>query len=55
MPIVVDRRTGETISKTELTQQQVDLLWEVIVRSWAKKHPEIFRTMNSAEKDTEDV
>lgn len=38
MPIVVDRRTGKIISAPEITQEQRDLLWEIVVRSWAERN-----------------
>jgi len=53
MPIVIDRHTGEIISKPELTQQQKDLVWEAIVRNWVKQNPEKFRAMLDEEKDTD--
>lgn len=54
MPIIVDRRTGEVISKPEINQQQQrDLLWEVIIQNWIEKNPEAFRAMLSEEQDTE--
>ena len=44
MPIVVSRNTKEVISGTELSQEQKDAAWAVIVRAYAQKHPEIFNT-----------
>ncbi len=51
MPIVIDRHTGEIISKPEMTQEQRDLLWEVIIQNWIGKNPEAFRAMLSEEQD----
>ena len=55
MPIVVDRRTGKIISAPELTQEQKDAAWEVIIRNWVKQNPEKFLAMLSGNKDEEDV
>ena len=55
MPIVVDRRTGKIISAPELTQEQKDFAWEMIIRNWIKLNPEKFRAMLSGNKDEEDV
>ena len=52
MPIVVARHLREVISKPELTQQQKDLVWEAIVRNWAKQNPEQLRAMLGEENDT---
>ncbi|MDD5882592.1 MAG: hypothetical protein PUD70_00700 [Firmicutes bacterium] len=41
MPIVVSRKTGEIISKPELTQADRDRAWEAVVRAFAKRHPEL--------------
>ena len=43
MPIVIDRHTGEIISKPEITQEQKDTAWEVIIRNYVRRHPEIFK------------
>lgn len=42
MPFVVDRRTGKIISAPELTQEQKDLAWEMIVKSWIQKNRDEF-------------
>ena len=42
MPIVIDRYTGEIISKPEITQEQKDALWEIIIKNYVSRHPEIF-------------
>lgn len=42
MPITFDRRTGKIISAPELTQEQKDLVWEMIVKSWIRKHRDEF-------------
>lgn len=51
MPIMIDRHTGKIISCPEITQQQRDALWEVIVRCYTQKHPEIFQQQQTAEGD----
>lgn len=43
MPIVIDRHTGEIISKPEITQEQKDAAWEMIIRNYVSRHPEIFK------------
>ncbi len=40
MPIVISRKTGEIISKPNYTQEQIDTLWEIVLRNWIKLHPE---------------
>lgn len=40
MPIVVSRATGEIISKPNYTQEQINELFEMMVRNWIKMHPE---------------
>lgn len=54
MPIVIDRHTGEVISRPEITQQQRNALWGVIVRSYTQKHPEIFQQTQAADTEKED-
>lgn len=54
MPIVINRHTGEVISRPEITPQQKQALWEAYVRSWLDKHPEIFNQEQSAEPKIED-
>ncbi|MBP3478119.1 MAG: hypothetical protein J6K03_01385 [Oscillospiraceae bacterium] len=44
MPIVVSRKTGKIISAPEITQEQKDAVWAIIVKLYAQKHPEIFNT-----------
>lgn len=41
-PIVVDRKTGKIISAPVLTQEQRDELWGQYVRSYVRRHPDIF-------------
>lgn len=43
MPIVIDRHTGEIISTPELSQEQKDAAWEIVIRNYVRKHPEIFK------------
>lgn len=43
-PIVIDRSSGAIKSAPVLTQSQRDTLWAEIVRNYARKHPEIFKT-----------
>lgn len=38
MPIIVDRHTGKIISGPEITREQRDLFWEIVVRSWAERN-----------------
>ena len=54
MPIVIDRHTGEVISKPELSQEQKDAAWEQILRNWIRKNPEKFKDllMENSEQDT---
>ena len=42
MPIIVNRHTGEIISKPEITQEQKDAAWEIIIKNYVSRHPEIF-------------
>lgn len=55
MPIVVDRRTGEIISKPEITQEQKNTVWERVIRNWIDMNPEKFQALltenNAEEKD----
>lgn len=53
MPIRVDRRTGKIISAPELTQEQKELVWEMIVKSWIRKHREEFLERCASRKSTE--
>lgn len=41
MPIIADRKTGEIISAPKLTQEQRQRAWEIIVRAYVEKHPEL--------------
>ena len=43
MPIVIDRHTGEIISKPETTQEQKDRACEIVIRNYVCRHPEIFK------------
>lgn len=43
MPIVIDRHTGEIISKPEIIQEQKDTAWEIIIRNYVRRYPEIFK------------
>ena len=57
MPIVVNRRTGDIISKPEPTQQQKDKVWACIVNDWAKRNNDEFVAMieekvNTQERDS---
>lgn len=42
-PTVVNRKTGEIISAPVITQEQRDKLWEQYVRSYVRRHPEMFQ------------
>lgn len=50
-PIKAERHTGKSISAPELTQEQKDKLWEVIVQAWIEKHPEEFRELVQGKKE----
>ena len=43
MPIAIDRHTGQMISKPELSQEQKDAAWGIIIRNYVRRHPEIFK------------
>lgn len=53
MPIVINRHTGEVISRPEITQQQRNKLWEFYLNKWMDKHPdkllELFSDQNVEE------
>ena len=51
MPIKAERHTGKIISAPELTQEQKDALWGVIVQVWVKKHPEKFSELVQGKKE----
>ena len=36
-------RDGSLVSMPQLSQEQINALWEQIVRNYAQRHPEIFR------------
>lgn len=40
---IVIRRDGSLVSMPQLSQEQINALWEQIVRNYAQRHPEIFR------------
>lgn len=40
MPIKIDRNTGEVLSAPELTPEQNQRAWEIIVNTYVEKHPE---------------
>lgn len=40
---IVIRRDGSLVRMPQLSQEQVNALWEQIVRNYAQRHPEIFR------------
>lgn len=40
---IVIRRDGSLVSMPQLSQDQINALWEQIVRAYAQRHPEIFR------------
>lgn len=40
---IVIRRDGSLVSIPQLSQEQINALWEQIVRAYAQRHPEIFR------------
>jgi len=56
-PIVIDRKTRKVISAPTVTQGQRDQLWEQYVRSYVRRHPEIFEVRepeNTAGDQTEE-
>lgn len=40
---IVISRDGSLVRMPELSQEQINALWEQIVRNYAQRHPEIFR------------
>lgn len=40
---IVISRDGSLVSMPQLSQEQINALWEQIVRNYAQRHPEIFR------------
>ena len=40
---IVIRRDGSLVRMPQLSQEQINALWEQIVRNYAQRHPEIFR------------
>lgn len=40
---IVIRRDGSLVRMPQLSQEQINALWEQIVRTYAQRHPEIFR------------
>lgn len=54
MPIRVDRHTGKIISKPEITQQQKEEIWKIIVHKWAEKHPNALMKLVPSEAEIED-
>lgn len=40
MPIVIDRKTGKTISRPQYTQEQIDRLWEAVINAYIDHCPE---------------
>ena len=40
---IVISRDGSLVRMPQLSQEQVNALWEQIVRNYAQRHPEIFR------------
>ena len=50
-PIIVDRKTGEIISAPVLTPEQRDKMWELYVRCYVRRHPEIFEVPAQTKAD----
>ena len=48
MPIAVSRRNGKVISAPEITQEQRDKLWEVVVKAYIQRHPEVLQAESQA-------
>lgn len=42
MPIVISRK-GAILQASAPTQEQQDKAWEALVRSWARKHPDLLK------------
>lgn len=40
---IVISRDGSVVRMPQLSQEQINALWEQIVRNYAQRHPEIFR------------
>lgn len=40
---IVISRDGSVVRMPQLSQEQTNALWEQIVRTYAQRHPEIFR------------
>lgn len=40
---IVIHRDGSLVRMPQLSQEQINALWEQIVRNYAQRHPEIFR------------
>lgn len=40
---IVISRDGSLVRMPQLSQEQINALWEQIVRNYAQRHPEIFR------------
>lgn len=48
VPIIVSRRSGNVVSKPEITQEQRDKLWEGVVKAYIQRHPEMLQAESQA-------
>lgn len=44
MPIVISREAGAPVQASPMTQEQTNAVWEIILRAYLSKHPEVLRT-----------
>lgn len=51
MPIKINRNTGDVLSAPELTPEQNQRAWEIIVNTYVEKHPEKLMEHTEAEKN----
>lgn len=45
MPIKIDRNTEKILSAPQLTPEQNQKAWEIIVKAYVKKHPELLQQL----------
>lgn len=49
MPIVISRSGAVIPEEPVLTQEQIDKLWESIIKNWAQKHPAELKNLKETE------
>lgn len=54
MPIIVNRRTGDIISMSEITQQQKNKAWKHILEYWIKRNDDKFVAMIKEKETTQE-